>query len=235
MSVSRIILSPSRYDRSPESLLRAVKKYILGCDTIALTEVASDKRVRRLRFIPNWRFCSVEGPDGRNECAILSKRSKWKVTRIWVERLSDTELTTRGNQRVWALCVERHLRLRPSKVVIDMAVHFPAHHHNPQQMKAWNESIARAGELARKWIGEGKRVRMSADVNKNWRNGGVRITLGIKLSPMRCNWQNRMPTHGTHGTRVIDHIWSNMVCEHTHVMEDDDSSDHRPSKARHRL
>jgi hypothetical protein len=237
--VSRIVLSPSRYDRSPQSLLEAVKSYIkreLHVDTVALTEVGSEERVKPLFGLTSQRVIRVPGKDGRDECAILSRRSKWVVDRVWVEKLSNTGLPTRNGQHVWGLCTERHLRWRPRrKHVIDMVVHFPAHHDIYDQRKAWSESIEQTGMLIRGWLKRGYHVRVSADVNKNWRSADNRAYLNKAFAPLTCNWAGNMPKKGTHENAVIDQIWSDMPCEGTHVMLLNPSSDHRPSKAKHTI
>lgn len=235
MSRSRVVLSPSRFDRTPMSLFRAVKTYLYGADTIVLTEVSGNARVRRLRHIPGWRFCQIEGPDGRDECAILTKRTKWRVDRILALRLSDTPLPTREGQHVWALVVVRTLRWRPKVRVVDMAVHFPAHHDMPIQRKAWEESTQEAASVARFYLDRGFHVRISADVNKDYRSGSTARILRARFAPLTCNWAGRIPKEGTYKNRLIDQVWSNMRCDHSYLMTDDPSSDHRPFKARHLL
>jgi hypothetical protein len=240
---ANVVMSASRFDRTPASLLAAVRTYLPGNDIILLTEVANDKRLAVVRFLPGVGVVNTE-PGNRSECAILYKQWKWKPLVQRAYRLTDRQSSEHGTILPFAAgAIFAHSRTGQTLGIL--LGHLPAHlegkggfRTDPQGVAntlAWKESVDAEAAIAKRWRANPQvdHVMVFNDWNVSRRLKWVRDYLDARFPGMTCNWDGHLPvTGGTHdGDRVIDFGYGDVDWVSSALLTDDASSDHRPSRA----
>lgn len=222
------IHSSSRFDRTPESLHKAVKSYASKCSVITLTEVSREHREKAL-ILDGWGV-SAGDKSGWDDCAIMYRLDRWKLeyeqsfnmggtgryARIVVLRDKTT-----GKRSVWA------------------SVHYPASVETELSQRRrtadsimWTKCVwslkNRVNELRRQVDADYSFI--CADWNVNFKRRWVR-TLIKSIHPKWANaWRAPYPTAGTHRGRLIDATLFRFarLVHRARLLPDDPSSDHRP-------
>jgi hypothetical protein len=239
------VLHAGRFDRDPRLARRAAIVALKSNDHYATTEVSRDLRAEALDNIPGTVLAHVEGPGGRDECAMVLKRRKWDSVHFHVVQLNpETKTPTSGWKTVWGLVVTaRHRRTR--QVHRWLLAHFPAHIQAGRRLRsgpdleAWKECVRTAAGLVREWLDDPNgpdHVTLLGDFNLDVKVQEHRDYLAVLLPPeLRLAWSSPWPRGGTHTDRIIDLWFTTMIVEEASLEPDDPSSDHRPARLRARM
>lgn len=229
----RHVHSSSRFDRSPLSLLRAVRVYLTRAAVITLTETTREPRTRVLRSLPGYDLLKVAGIPGAGDPAVLVRRRRLEV--IWVKRwvLSEQRYDL-GASLVVAVAVLLRDRHSGRELLVTVA-HLPARLHEDRNLAVWRDALETWGILvhAELDVRPDLRVLLTGDFNLCARSAGNRREINrlLDVPGLASSWGRRvraLPEQGTHGQRLIDDTWSNMPLLRVDLLPDDPSSDHRP-------
>ncbi len=243
------VLHAGRFDRSPLGARKAAVAGLKRGDHYLTTEVSRDLRAEALDGLSGCTLAHVEGPGGRDECAALLKRWKWRNIHWYVEQLNPNQLTeentpSSGWHRVWALVVTAtHWRTRQTHRWL--IAHFPAHVEGANGLRsgpdsaAWRQCVRTAAGLAREWLKDPAgpdHITLAGDFNVDAKEQWVRDLLAAMMPPeLHLAWRRPWPKGGTHGNRIIELWFTTLTVESTELEPDDDSSDHRPARFRGRM
>lgn len=229
----RHIHSSSRYDRSVKSLLKAIWWYITWADLITLTEMDDDARGGALGRVPGFLRVQIQREGGRDECAALVRKRKFRVTHIRPVLLSNTGLPSRGGQEVW--CLEFILTHKRTGLTCKVwVIHWPndakiapkGQGHAPSMIHASGRQLI--STLYRD--SDTDNVLATGDWNWRWEDLGVRIIIRRQFGQgVNTTWEENRPTKdGTFMNNLIDWSVTDMAILKARLMRDDDSSDHQP-------
>lgn len=228
--------SSGRYDRSPESLGRAVARYIKDADLVTFTEVEYENREKVLRKVVGW-GCATGDISPRNDAGIIWDNSVWRLIAEGNEVIAD--VAAAGQKPVsatWAV-----LEHKPStKTVIVIALHAPSDVEGgnglkrTQRVTAWWSVANGVRKLWKKISGEYSTdgILVAADWNVNLKKLWVRTLFKTTYPSFALVWSGKhFPKDGTHHSRIIDFTLVRGAVKRLHnpkVYRDDDSSDHQP-------
>lgn len=238
------VLHAGRFDRSPALARKAALAGLKANDHYATTEVSRDLRAEALDGIPGTVLAHVEGPGGRDECAMLLKRWKWRSVRWEIVALNPGALDvtpTSGWHRIYALVVTAtHFRTR--QVHRWVLVHMPAHVQAGRRFRpgpdlvVWQRCIRTLARLATEYLAEVDHLTILGDFNVDAKEPWVRDYLAAVMPPaLQLAWRSPWPRGGTHTDRIIDLWLTTLEVEETSLEPDDGSSDHRPARFRGRM
>jgi hypothetical protein len=244
-----IVMSASRFSRTPASLLAAVKTYLPGNDLVFLTEVGNDKRIGVLRtmvkFLPGIGLVNIE-PGAKSENAVLFKKWKWRPRAAAALKVTDQKSSKLGTILPYDLGTAFE-HFRTGQVLALLLGHKPAHLEGPTgfrqdpqgkfNTKAWLESVETDSEIVARWLADPliDHVMVWNDWNLSWRLGWVKKEVASHFpADLRCCWEGHMPvTGGTlPGSRITEYGLGDVEWISAELMKDDPSSDHRPMRAR---
>jgi len=220
----RIIHSSGEYDRSPEAERRAIRSYMPRADIITMTEKQSDKHKRAFRGWDGWDGINI-GRGGEDECAALINTRVYDLRAFSASPMSKHPVPRRNGQINHALNISLIHKATSAPLRISVA------HTRSGVESEWNEHQGDAYRAdmrgwqrmkADVWIGD-----LNLDMHRQW----TRKYVNDIFHPARLNWRvGDMPMNGTHGSRLIDGAISKLPIKQTHLLSDDNSSDHRPFK-----
>lgn len=226
----------SRYDRSPWSLLRAVRAFLdARADIITLTEVAAEDRARMLAKVKRVNARRGRGFKNADDCAVVWKRSRWDFVATWTTQL--TTIVATGPAPPSAVFVLLSHR-RTGRTLLVSVAHLPAAvdgpygfgsraPHRVEQHKAatvtWRRELR---ELV--LTHEPDAVLVVADWNLDLHRKWARRYVMAQFPSLRLTWVGHMPEGGTHGRRLIDATHTDMQVRSVTLRPGNRSSDHRP-------
>lgn len=242
---ARVVLSPSRFDRTPSSLLAAVKSYLPGHNIVLLTEVQNNLRSRALKHLPGIGYVNIE-PGVSSECMILYKR--WRFAKLWQHayKLEDEPSGKLGANLPYAAgAILQHQRTGQTLGIllghlprsVEGADGFRTDAAGDFNVPIWQEMVGNQARIATRWHNDPEidHVIVANDWNTSWRKAWVRreIRKHFPQATWTCQWDDgRLPKEGgTHfNDRVIDFMLTDMDVATAQLMKDDPSSEHRPSR-----
>jgi hypothetical protein len=236
--------SSSKVDRSPASLAEQVKRATNSskdANVLTFTEVQSKERADALRT-DGW---GTYAPHGETDCAVVWDKQEFDSVDCHTNRLG-TETFVDGNghtkQIICATAVLDHVsgrRLWISVAHLPSSVqdgdHFSQAQTDADRVRTWKSAVDDWRET-RKSQRDKFDTNLSmhvADWNVNLRMGEWRSEVDGRIANdpdnFRGTWTaNNAPKDGTHGDRLIDATWTDGSFKDTALLQDDDSSDHRP-------
>lgn len=233
--------SSSRYDRSPESLNRAAKKYHSVADLVTYTEVSSEAREQAIRDA-NSDFSVVSGDHSpKNDCAIAVRGSRFAILHKENTLASGKSFVLMGKRSadLYATSVVMEDRQRLFVYVVTV-IHLPAdverdlnRHRKTDRTVAWLDAFRRSKQQANKLKREfnADAVIYVADFNINFKHRWARALMKVLAPSYSLTWRRTRTAGGTHGRRIIDGTLLRgqlKVIGSAELYPDDPSSDHRP-------
>lgn len=192
----------------PKALRAALAEQVANePDFLSLTEMMNNDRSAVLDDFAPYAAAQVGGTDGRDECALMVKRTRYKIVSTRAVKLSDLPIPRRGGKLDFALVVlvedvetgERHTRIvvhRPSGVDGETGL------EDNEQARVYRDGTQ---GLTRLLTTIGDRVVITGDWNLDLRKKWVRGYLALHFPNFVPTWRSRdMPEQGTLGDRVID-------------------------------
>lgn len=237
----RHVHSSSRYDRSPDSLAKAAKRYAKRHGLITWTELEHEHRERAVRkALPHFRHIFGD-KSYANDCGISYNPNLYRLLLADHDAATDKRYTNvKGLLRdpaygTYAVFEEIATSRRFVVAVIHLASSVEDDIKNKRvtmRTVAWFTAFAgfkrRANRLAKAWDADG--VALIADWNVDFKKVWVQRLVKALAPSYRLTW-NRIPKGGTHGRRLIDATLLRgrlRVRGTALLMKDDNSSDHRP-------
>jgi hypothetical protein len=230
------IHSSSRYDRSVDSLRRAVSRYIKDSDLVTFTEVEYEHREKVLRQVKGW-GCATGDISPRNDSGIIWDLEVWQLIDEGNEVVA--KVAAYGQKPVsatWACLRHRETGL----VVVVIAVHAPSDVQGPSRLKptqrtaAWWSTMRGVKRLwkrlSKTFNTDGLLVTgdWNVDIKKVW----VRALFKSFAPSFSLVWSGKdFPKDGTHHSRIIDFSFIRGAVKrivNPRIYRDDDSSDHQP-------
>lgn len=226
-----------RFDRAPKLLAIDLLELPRECSIVTLTEQGNlnAKRQAALR-LPSWSWFHADGR-GADDCAILWDGTHWlldgwaravPLTRIvWVRSAAYGGKKT---PPVHATVAPLRSRVGGVRVVV-IAVHMPTR-STILRRRAWASCVAGLVKLI-KQIREADgnaRIVLAADWNADWHNAKDRALMedAARRMGLTIMWSEVDENRGTHGPRLIDAIWTDAEVHAGEVLNQTDTSDHRP-------
>jgi len=227
------------YKGSIQALHRAVLKYAQTAQVITLTEVATEGREDALA-VPG--FGVVVGDKGlKDDSAIVYDKSVFKV--IFHESyLVSHHLFKLGGHLSSPLYAQNAVleHLESGKRVVVSVCHFPsgvegdlAHHRHTDRVVAWHQATnnlrRRSNQLKTHFKTDASIL--AGDWNINFKHRWARAAIKVKFPMWKLVWSavDRLPSRGTHGSRLIDGaVLKGLKVIAAYVDIDDNSSDHGP-------
>lgn len=235
-AVVRIVGNSSRYDRSPRSLIRAVRRYALRANLIATTEVARNERSSILARLLGWGLIHFEsGASGEDECAIQYRKRYWRVVSAHPDMLSARGIARRSGALCYSVDALFRNRRTGQRVMI-CAFHLPT--RGDGQLTVWLDCIDRLMGKVDGWTRDPDidAVILVGDWNANWRSDSIRKQMRQAFPGAEFTWDGRLPSGGTHDRALIDYaaVYGGTITD-AELLADDASSDHRAWRMRVRL
>lgn len=239
--------SSSRFNRSPASLLAAIKEYAADSDLITLTETEYPGRKAVLHQLAG--FGVVTGhANNRDDCSILYRRTRFRLIYSEQYKLSNRSLWLMGHRTPpsYACYAVFEDELTGLRFVVGV-------YHTPSAVQqalfkrmfkslgavAWQINTRsfrhRANQLRREHNAQGEML--AADWNSDFHLAWFRALIKQIYPAWTLNWNVDMASGYTHDHRLIDGtlVKGGLTVVKTHLSPDDDSSDHRPYWERLRL
>jgi hypothetical protein len=229
-----------RFDRDPKHLAADLLDASRVSSIVTLTEQGglSDKRRAALRF-PAWAWFHAD-ERGADDCAVLWDSSQW-VLDGWARATPITTVVWRrvakygGNITPATHATVVPLRSRTGGVrVVPIVVHMPTR-STVLRRKAWASCINGLVRLVKQIRKADPRAQIALcwDINADWSNARdrallVRTARRLGLAP---TWEDIPAACGTHGSRLIDAIWTDAEVHDAEVLSQTAASDHRPIRA----
>lgn len=244
------VRASGRYDRSTDSLKKAVRSYIEkpGVSIHDGSEVSAEKREKALRQVAREKDWGLVTGDRsyRDDSYIM-----WD-TKVWKALLKTTVPVKTGN--IWtpkgskmpdnaaALAVLEHRE--SGHRLVYMASHAPAGVEKGGRLARWTRRGAAwlievrdakriANRYAKKWNADG--VVLSKDWNLDVKKAANRATIKAIMPTWKFGPRPPYASGGTLGNRWIDFLMFRRALrlhKRAWLMPDDASSDHRPSRTR---
>lgn len=204
--------SSGRFSVEPAALKAALTKQLAdGPDVLSLTEMGAEDRARVLNDFPEYAVARVKGLDGDDECALLVKRSHYKILSERAVRLSDLPVPRRSRGRN----IFDHALVVELESLITGSTHTRIVVHRPSGVEG-RIGIKRGGQGACYRDGtEGLikliasidgRLAVTGDWNLSLRRRWVRRYLERNFPGFTHTWKaTNLPDKGTHFGRVIDY------------------------------
>ena len=236
----RHVHSSGRYDKSPESLERALRRYARSADVITLTEVSAEKRAQAMKAIPGWGHVRGTGGPAADESGIMWRDATWKLVAKYAHLLARDS----GGVRlaVWSTTAVLIHRTTGQLLLISVA-HLPAgvegDYHGKMTPKVAAHTLATArwrqaiNAVADEHHVDG--ILAAADFNLDYHQTWVREWADRKFGRLKPAWADRLPDGGSHGRRLIDWALTDLRVTSAKLARDDASSDHRPIRTVARL
>lgn len=241
MTVINHIHSSGRYNRSVESLKRAVNRYTKDADLITLTETEYASKEAMLRKVQG--YGSVIGTvNNRNDCTILFKKSKYRLIHHENFKLSNLSFELGGHRTPPSYATFAVLEvLKTKKRIVVGVIHAPSDvetsvrtKRRTQRVRAWAVNTrafrTRTNKLRKQFHADA--AMMCADWNVNFKLAWVRTMFRVMYPRWKATWVGHLPKGrwGTLGVRIIDATFIRGAIHliNIRLYDDDPSSDHRP-------
>lgn len=234
--------SSGRFDVEPATLKAALVKQLADRpDFLSLTEMMSEARAEVLwDFTSPYAFTRVKGPDGQDECVLMTNGDRWRVGTAHALKLSERGIPRRSGSFCFALVVEveslasgdRHTRIvihLPSGVEDDLR-----EDRSGPQVDVYRDAIRGLQELVASIDGP---VVITGDWNIDLRRPWVRSYLSHHFPRFaRTWWSGNFPERGTRGERVIDFsLVRGFTVVGAQVVSSFGASDHRAIHEEHEV
>lgn len=237
------IHSSSRYDRSPDTLFQAAKRYNTLAALVTYTEVEFEKREQAVRNANGKNFGLVTGDkSNRNDCGIAYSKDRFKLVHSENYKTTNKVYARKGGSKtapVYATYAVLEDML-VHKLFVVCVVHLPASvegdmvagRKTPRVvawLSAYRSSVKQANKLRKRFKAKG--VLYIADFNLNFKRPQVRKLVDKLSKSYGLTWKSFSIRGGTHGNRLIDATLKKgkiKVVKAPRLMKDDNSSDHRP-------
>lgn len=238
------VRSSSRYDREDASLRKAVLSY-LEKDGVSLhdgSEVSAEKREKVLRKVAKEKEWGIVTGDHsyRDDSYIMWDKKVWDCLYKGTHEIKTGNIfTAKGSKMPKNAIAEVVLEhCESGHRLVWTAGHPPAgverggFIQRTRRGMAWRVEVAeqkmRTNHLARKWRADG--VGESDDWNADGKKDSNRRELKMIMPRWRISVRPPYPKGGSHGNRWIDFIMFRRALRliKSHLMKDDNSSDHRP-------
>lgn len=235
-----IIHASGRFDRPEKALAADLLSFTTseGASIITLTEQNSLTQERRtaLRY-PDWSWFHAD-EKGADDCAVLWDSSIWMLDG-WARAVPLTNVTWQRVKQygggktppVHATVAPLRSRVGGRRLVV-IAVHMPTR-STVLRRRAWASCINGLVKLVREIRGADRKARiaLAADWNADWKNPKDRALLEDAARRLGLQVTTRLSVTGTHGSRLIDGIWTDAKFGHAAVtLPQTPASDHRPVK-----
>lgn len=233
--------SSSRFDRSADSLARAMRRYVRHSNLITLTETQKKVRVSEALNQPGWTVTKFYGP-GDGDPTVVSKDDDWEVLTKW-----DKQVTKHRQRRggggpppAHALTVLLKNKHNDKKLLVSV-LHTTSHVEGDWfksgpfggrvwRVMVWLDSVRHWKRFVNRLRRHHKaKVMFVADWNINFKRWVFRALVKSLFPVLHLTWRKPFPADGTHHSRVIDATVTNLkVRREAELFRDDNSSDHRP-------
>jgi len=228
--------SSGRFDVTPGDLKAALANQLADePEFLSLTEMMAEDRARVLNDFPEYAVARVKGADGDDECALLVKRSRYKIVSERSVRLSDRPIPRRSGKKHkvfdHALVVQLeslvtgsfHTRIvvhRPSGVEGSVGIKLGG------QGACYRDGTKGLVELVKTIDG---RLAITGDWNLSLRRGWVDRYFNQHFPGFNRTWDAAsLPEKGTHKGRVIDFsLLRGYTVSEAQVIRHFGASDHR--------
>lgn len=234
--------SSSRFDRSVESLEKAIDHYIDIGSIITFTEVAFPWRERPLVDVPKWGHV-LGDLSMRDDSGIIFDKEVWRKieagTAIVLQPMFWKENGEKVEPTGAAFAVLEHKDT--NKRLLATVCHLPSGVEGPAGLSGLPNRVAAWREAQRNWKKEWNRLAKKHDVDgvlvvADW-NINIKRKLFLPLFKaiqpgltLVFNYKD-VPVDGTHHKRWIDFSFIRgelKVVKSPWLLKDDNSSDHRP-------
>lgn len=232
--------SSSRFNRSPSSLLAAVKSYIAqGYVLITLTETEEAIRKDAIRKVPHFQLLTGS-PGGRDDCSILFDTRVFHLVAFNQLQLSHKRYIIFGHRSspVYAACAVLEVVATGKRILVavihtNSSVETDLNRNNKTlSAVAWtaNNSVLRYKVNKFGRMHKAKAYMLCGDWNINFHNQWTHRLMKTYFPKWTLNWTKHMIPQGTHGGRLIDGTLFRGAIKilRTWIEKDDASSDHRP-------
>lgn len=222
----------------PVALRAALTKQLAdGSDFLSLTEMTSEARAATLADFPAYAVARAKGADGADECALLVKRSRYRIVSVRAVKLSDLPIPRRGGNFDFALVVVVE-EIRTGRQHTRVVVHRPSGVEGLFGIRRNDQGACyRAGTagLVRLVDSITGPVVVTGDWNLSLRRRWVRRYLTRHFPRFRRTWRgDRLPDRGTLGRRIIDFsLVRGFTVSAADVVRDFGASDHRAVRETH--
>lgn len=233
-----IIHASGRFDRPERALAADLLNFTTdGASIITLTEQnnLTQKRRTALRY-PGWSWFHAD-EKGASDCAVLWDSTVWQLDG-WARAVPLTNVTwQRVKQYGGGKTPPVHATVAPlrsrvgGKRLVVIAVHMPTR-STVLRRRAWASCINGLVKLVRE-IREADpkaRIVLAADWNADWKKPADRDLLRQAARRMGLRVTTRLGVQGTHGSRLIDGIWTDANHQDALTLPQTKASDHRPVK-----
>jgi hypothetical protein len=232
----RHVHSSGRYDRPLVELGRALDAYsdVVDAELVTLTEQDGTDRAREALYTAHGWAWFRAARRGAGECAILWSHADLypigEPRSIRLTALTYKRVTGRPAAPVHAATAALRPRFLGPTVLVSVA-HLPVR-NTPLRRLVWRRAMRGWARVLRVELARypGAELLLAADFNVALDDvDGARLVEEFLAGlPGRLVVPARAGKAGTHGRRVIDGAWSSLPVARAHVVDDDESSDHRP-------
>lgn len=224
--------SSSRFDRSAESLEKAIEHYISVGSLVTFTEVASEHRERPVKDVPGWGHV-LGDHSGRDDAGIAFDKSVWELV------YKTTKIVDETMKVGAAFAVLRHKDT--DNLLLVTALHLPASVEGrtgferfSRRGRSWTTALLNwrreYNRLAKQYKVDA--VLLAADWNLNIKRRIFLPLFKALLPNMKLVFTHKIiPVGGTHHKRWIDFSFIKgklKIVRFPWLLKDDKSSDHRP-------
>jgi len=236
--------SSSRYDKPPKTLAQQVGRATTSgkdANLLTFTEVEGKDRCGALSADGWGTYCGYK--DGDTDAAVMWDKDEFSKVAAFVSRLGDTTWHMDGGHDQKVVCATVILDHESGRRLWVSVLHLPSQvqegdrfsndQTDADRVRCWKQGVD-AWRVKRQDAQEKHCQHMSmhvADWNVDFRSGVWRSEVDgrIGANKFRGTWTGEnAPQGGTHGDRLIDATWADGKFKQVMLLNDDDSSDHRP-------